>query len=259
MRQPGPVIARRDSITIVLIRWEEKQLKGSKIGLAVVGSGRIGTLRARLAARHPAVNFLAVSDIDPANAKKLAEKAGADFYSGSNDEIIARPEVTAVIVSTPEGEHAAPVRKALSLGKPVLVEKPITTTVAEATDLIDTARRANRILQVGHLERFNEAVKAIEGLVSEPRFVESARLAPFKLRGTDVSVVLDLMIHDLDIILSFVEAEVADIRAVGLPFWLAGGRATASRTDRATPASAATKAPVRAATSRLLPTSTLSP
>ena len=85
-------------------------MKGKQIGLAVVGSGRIGTLRARLAAKHPAVNFLAVSDIDPANAKKLAEKAGADFYSGSNDEIIARPEVTAVIVSTPEGEHAAPVR-----------------------------------------------------------------------------------------------------------------------------------------------------
>ena len=82
-------------------------MKGSQIGLAVVGSGRIGTLRARLAAKHPAVNFLAVSDIDPANAKKLAEKTGADFYSGSNDEIIARPEVTAVIVSTPEGEHAA--------------------------------------------------------------------------------------------------------------------------------------------------------
>ena len=156
MRRPGSVIARRDSITIILIRWEEKQLKGSQIGLAVVGSGRIGTLRARLAARHPAVNFLAVSDIDPANAKKLAEKAGADFYSGSNDEIIARPEVTAVIVSTPEGEHAAPVRKALSLGKPVLVEKPIALTLADADAIIAELKQSGGNLHVGYSRRYKE-------------------------------------------------------------------------------------------------------
>jgi predicted dehydrogenase len=88
-------------------------VKAKDLGIAVVGSGRIGTLRARLAAKHPAVRFVAVSDKDPANAKKLAELAGADFHSGDNDEVIARPEVNAVFVSTPEGEHAAPVCKAL--------------------------------------------------------------------------------------------------------------------------------------------------
>jgi predicted dehydrogenase len=86
------------------------------LGIAVVGSGRIVTLRARLAAKHPAVGFLAVSDLDPARALSLAEQTGADFCSADNNEIISRPEVNAVFVSTPEGEHAAPVRKALELG-----------------------------------------------------------------------------------------------------------------------------------------------
>src|SRR6266436_567535 len=97
--------------------------KRSNLGIAVIGSGRIGTLRARLAAKHPAVRFVAVSDKDPANAKKLADLAGAHVHSADNDEIIAHPDVNAVFVSTPEGEHAAPVCKALELGKAVLVEK----------------------------------------------------------------------------------------------------------------------------------------
>ena len=96
-------------------------MQRKELGIAVVGAGRIGTLRARLAAKHPSVGFLAISDKDPARARALAELTGADFHSGSNDEVIARPEVTSVFVSTPEGEHAAPVKKALELGKPVLV------------------------------------------------------------------------------------------------------------------------------------------
>src|SRR3984885_9188682 len=98
----------------------EKRAQAKELGIAVVGSGRIGTVRARLAAKHPAVRFLAVSDRDPDRARLLAEQAGADFPSADNDDVIARPEVTAVIVSTPEGEHVAPVCKALELGKPVL-------------------------------------------------------------------------------------------------------------------------------------------
>src|SRR6267143_1252284 len=99
-------------------------MKHTNLGIAVVGAGRIGTLRAKLAAKHPAVRFLAISDRDPARARALADAAGADFHSGSNDDVIGHPEVTAVIVSTPEGEHAAPVCKALALRQPVLVEKP---------------------------------------------------------------------------------------------------------------------------------------
>src|SRR5262249_61619382 len=95
------------------------QVKQGNIGIAVVGSGRIGTLRARLAAKHPAVRFLAISDRDPARARALAEQAGADVHSGSNKEVIAHPRVTAVIVSTPEQQHTQPILKALELGKPV--------------------------------------------------------------------------------------------------------------------------------------------
>src|SRR5262249_61276631 len=97
-------------------------MKQDNIGIAVVGAGRIGTLRARLAAKHPAVRFLAIADRDPARAAALAQLAGAAHHDTDNAAVIARPEVTAVIVSTPEGEHVAPVRRALELGKPVPVE-----------------------------------------------------------------------------------------------------------------------------------------
>src|SRR5690349_24624628 len=100
-------------------------MKHANLGIAVVGAGRIGTLRARLAAKHPAVRFLAISDKDPARARALAEQAGADIARGSNDEVINHPDVTAVIVSTPEQEHTQPILTALKRGVPVLVEKPI--------------------------------------------------------------------------------------------------------------------------------------
>src|SRR3954468_15737196 len=104
---------------------KQSKMKQTNIGIAVVGSGRIGTLRARLAAKHPAVRYLAISDKDPARARALADTAGADRHSGSNDDVIDDPNVTAVIVSTPEQEHTKPILRALKTGKPVLVEKPI--------------------------------------------------------------------------------------------------------------------------------------
>jgi predicted dehydrogenase len=116
-------------------------MKNDYLGVAVVGAGRIGTLRAKLAAKHPAVRYVAVSDADPARAKALAEQSGANFHSGSNEDIIANPEVNAVIVSTPEGEHAAPVCKALELGKPVLVEKPIALSLKDADAIIATLKK----------------------------------------------------------------------------------------------------------------------
>src|SRR6476469_5329509 len=100
-------------------------MKDGPLGIAVIGSGRIGTLRARLAAKHPSVGFLGVSDLDESRARALAEAAGADLHSTDNFKLMERPEVNAVFVSTPEGEHAAPILRALELGKPVLVEKPI--------------------------------------------------------------------------------------------------------------------------------------
>jgi len=147
-------MAREDSVTT------------KELGIAVVGSGRIGTLRARLAAKHPAVRFVAVSDKDPANAKKLADLSGAHFHSADNDEIIAHPDVNAVFVSTPEGEHAAAVCKALELGKAVLVEKPLALSLNDAEAIINTLKRTNGTLRVGYSRRFKECfLRAKEQMV----------------------------------------------------------------------------------------------
>src|ERR1700731_2126312 len=125
-------------------------MKRGDLGIAVIGAGRIGTLRARLAAKHPSVRFLAISDRDPARARALAEQAGADLHTGSNDEIISHPEVTAVIVSTPEQEHTDAVCRALELGKPVLVEKPIALSLKDASRILDTLKKTNGNLRVGY-------------------------------------------------------------------------------------------------------------
>jgi predicted dehydrogenase len=127
-----------------------------ELGIAVIGSGRIGSLRARLAAKHPSVKFLAVSDQDITKAKALAELTSADFYSADNDEVISRPEVTAVFVSTPEGHHAAPIKKALELGKPVLVEKPLAMSLEDADDILAILKKTQGNLRVGYSRRFKE-------------------------------------------------------------------------------------------------------
>jgi predicted dehydrogenase len=127
-----------------------------QLGIAVVGSGRIGTLRATLAAAHPAVRFLAVSDRDPERAARLAQKLGAQFHSSDNLEVISRPEVDAVVVSTIEVEHTRPVLQALELGKPVLVEKPLALDLAEADRIIAAAARAKVDLRVGYSRRFKK-------------------------------------------------------------------------------------------------------
>ena len=127
-----------------------------ELGIAVVGAGRIGTLRARLAAKHPSVRFLAVSDRDPARAEALAKAAGADVQSADNDAVISHPEVNAVIVSTPEREHVAPVCRALELGKPVLVEKPLGLELAQADEILRLLRQTGGNLRVGYSRRFKE-------------------------------------------------------------------------------------------------------
>lgn len=135
-------------------------MQRNQIGLAIIGSGRIGTLRARLASGHPAVNFIATADLNPENAKKLADTVGAKVYSGNNLEIINHPDVTAVVVSTAEGEHTEAVLAAIAAGKPVLVEKPIALTTVEADSIIAAAERgvngkaAN--VRVGYSRRYKD-------------------------------------------------------------------------------------------------------
>src|SRR5438876_756418 len=129
-------------------------IERKQLGIAVVGAGRIGSLRARLAAGYPAVNFIAVSDADPARARDLAQKIGAQFHSGDNLAAISRPEVNAVIVATSEGEHALPVIQALERAKAVLVEKPIALTLAEANRIAAEVEKRKANLRVGYSRRY---------------------------------------------------------------------------------------------------------
>jgi len=131
-------------------------MKREQIGLAIIGSGRIGSLRARIASEHPAVRFVGVSDIEPAHARKLAETISADAWSGDNLEMISHPEVTAVVVSTSEGEHVEAVLQALERGKAVLVEKPIALTLEDADRILACAKQNIADLRVGYSRRFRK-------------------------------------------------------------------------------------------------------
>ena len=191
-------------------------MQRKELGIAVVGSGRIGTLRARLAAKHPSVSFLAVSDRDPARARALAEQAGADFHSGDNIEIISRPEVNAVIVSTPEGEHAAAVCKALELGKPVLVEKPIALTLNDADDILATLKQTGGHLRVGYSRRFKECYlrakeQMVQGrlgrVVGGTARVYNSRAQAFSIlkRDPHATPVMDVLTYYVDLMCWFIE------------------------------------------------------
>lgn len=186
------------------------------LGVAVVGAGRIGTLRARLAAKHPAVAFLAVSDLDPARARALAAETGAAFHSGNNLEIIEHPEVNAVFVSTPEGQHAAPVRRALELGKPVLVEKPIALSLADADAILETLKQTNGELRVGYSRRFKECFlrakeQMIHGrlgkVVGATARVYNSRAQAFAIlkRDPHATPVLDVLTYYVDLMCWFLE------------------------------------------------------
>jgi predicted dehydrogenase len=191
-------------------------MKQSNIGIAVVGAGRIGTLRARLAAKHPAVRFLAISDRDPGRARILAEAAAADIHSGSNDEVISHPEVTAVIVSTPEQLHTEPVLRALELGKPVLVEKPIGFSLTEADSILDTLRQTKGDLRVGYSRRYKECfLRAKEQLqhgrlgriVGATARVYNSRAQAFAIlkRDPHATPVLDVLTYYVDLMCWFLE------------------------------------------------------
>ncbi|HSQ04507.1 MAG TPA: Gfo/Idh/MocA family oxidoreductase [Burkholderiales bacterium] len=147
-----------------------------ELGVAVVGSGRIGSLRAQMAAAHPAVRFLAVSDLDAGRAKRLAEKTSADLFSGNNEDVIAHPRVNAVIVSSSEHEHLAPVMRALELGKPVLVEKPIALTVADADRMIARSEETGTPLRVGYAQRFKRRYLSAKDQILEGRIGEITAL-----------------------------------------------------------------------------------
>ena len=185
-----------------------------RLRCAVIGAGYLGRFHAQKYAALARCELVAVVDPDPAARDRIAAELGVAVAS-DHREVLGR--VDAVSVVTPTATHHAVAMDCLRSGAHVLVEKPITATAAQARELIALAVANGRVLQVGHLERFNPVILAVAGELSNPRFIESNRLAPFKPRGTDVSVVLDLMIHDIDLIQNVVHSPIASIDAVGAP------------------------------------------
>ncbi len=183
------------------------------IDVAVVGVGYLGALHAQKYALHPQARLRALVDPDP-RARAVAERLDVPLYDDL-DELPA--EVRAVSVAVPTLLHHSVGTRLIRMGKDVLMEKPIASSPSEADELIALAEAGGLVLQVGHLERFNPAIRKLNGLLHSPRFIESHRLAPFNPRGSDVDVVLDLMIHDIDIILNMVASNPVTIQAAGSP------------------------------------------
>src|SRR5438067_3162166 len=185
-----------------------------KLRVGVVGVGHIGSNHARLYAEIPSAEFSAIYDVDLAKADAIAKKYRIT-PAQSLDEFIEM--VDAASIATPTNTHYEVARSLLARGKHLLVEKPITDNTAHAAELVELAARNGLILQVGHVERFNPVLNALEKHLTHPRFIEAHRLSPYPERSTDIGVVLDLMIHDLEVILHFVRSPVQSIDAVGVP------------------------------------------
>jgi len=186
-----------------------------------VGAGAFGRNHARvyhqLQQQGEAVRLLAVVDSEVSRADEVAQLYGARAFGSVEQMIHTRPEIQAVSVAVPTVHHQATARLLMEAGLDVLIEKPLTATLTEADELIQLARTRHIVAQVGHLERFNPAVRATVPLITQPMFFEVHRLSVFTPRSLDIDVILDLMIHDLDVVLSFVKSGVKEIRAVGLP------------------------------------------
>ncbi|MDR1471595.1 MAG: Gfo/Idh/MocA family oxidoreductase [Synergistaceae bacterium] len=184
------------------------------VRVGVVGVGHLGVHHARVYSEILGANLVGVVDVDEERAHNVAENLGVPAYSNLErflDE--ARPDALSVVV--PTVKHFEVARKAMGRGVNLLIEKPVTARTDEAEELLRIASDHNLVLQVGHIERFNSAVQQIREMVSDPIFIQSRRMGPFSSRIADVGVVLDLMIHDVDIILSLVRSEIADMSAMG--------------------------------------------
>jgi predicted dehydrogenase len=184
------------------------------VPVGVVGVGALGRQHARVWASLPGARLVGVHDRDPARAAAVAAEFGCDVALDP-DSLLS--EVRAVSVAVPTVDHHEVALRALERGCDVLVEKPMTATLAEADALVERAGRDGRVLQIGHIERFNPATEVLLDAVRTPRFIEVHRLGSFSPRSLDVDVVLDLMIHDLDIVLALDGSEPAQIEAVGVP------------------------------------------
>lgn len=180
--------------------------------VGVVGVGYLGRFHALIYGRHPDVELVGVVDSDPQVAEKVAAEAGCQAFVDIA-ELVGRVDAVSIVV--PTSLHLEVARPFLEAGTHMLMEKPIASTVPDGREIVRLADEYHAILQIGHLERFNAGVMALANSIKQPRFIEAHRMSPFVARATDVDVVSDLMIHDIDIILSLVDAEISQISAVG--------------------------------------------
>ncbi|HCV42915.1 MAG TPA: oxidoreductase, partial [Bacteroidetes bacterium] len=183
------------------------------LNIGVIGVGHLGSLHAKMLAEATDVSLAGVYDNDKQKAIHIADEFKSAAYQDVDALISA---CNAVTIATPTTAHFDVARRAIEQGRHVFIEKPITQSIDEAKELCRLADKHGVLIQVGHIERFNPAILALEKYEIKPMFVESHRLAQFNPRGTDVAVVLDLMIHDIDIILSFVQSPVARVDANGV-------------------------------------------
>jgi predicted dehydrogenase len=180
--------------------------------VGVIGVGSLGQHHARNYTEIKDVVLSGVADADPARALEIAVRHKTQAFADYRELL---RQVDAVSVAVPTSLHHAVAKDVIAAGKHLLLEKPITSTIAQAREIVDLAGRAKIKLQIGHIERFNPALRAAAPHIRDPRFIECTRIAPYVTRGTDVPVVLDLMIHDIDIVLSFVRSPVERISAIG--------------------------------------------
>jgi predicted dehydrogenase len=186
----------------------------NEIKMGVVGVGHIGKEHARIYADLPMCRLVGVFDANRDQAQSIAKK----YKTVAFETLEAlREAVDGVSIATPTFAHFDAARVFLSEGKPVLIEKPITDSPEQARELVQIAKEKQSFIQVGHIERFNPVLTALEQMLSKPRFIEAHRLSPYPNRSTDIGVVLDLMIHDLDVILHLVHSPIESIDAVGVP------------------------------------------
>lgn len=184
-----------------------------RVNVAVIGVGHLGKEHARILASLPDANLVGVADVNFEQAQAVARRLGTHAFP-DYESLLSLADAASIVV--PTSKHLAVARAFLEHGIPVLVEKPLACTTAEAQELVDLAAKQYTILQVGHIERFNPAYEELSGRPFEPKLIRAQRMGPFTGRSTDVGVVLDLMIHDLDLILALVKAPLRAVEAVGM-------------------------------------------
>lgn len=189
-------------------------MSATRVRVGVIGAGALGYHHVRIMREMEDATLVGFQESRPERAAQVATELGVTAF---DDPLALIEACDALTIVVPTPAHFAVAKEAVARGKHVLIEKPLTATLAEADELLDIASRNGALVQTGHVERFNRAIRAAMPYVDRPRFLESDRLAPFNPRGSDVAVVLDLMIHDIDLLLTLVKSGAQDVAAVGIP------------------------------------------